>query len=73
MQVDQNAYPLFALSQKANKVRRGKRPRYLKARSSELTLKTYTTTQGVLSRCNYARTHVLKYLVNRRGGECCGC
>ena len=33
----------------------------------------YTTTQGVLSRCNYTRTHVLKHLVNRKGGECCGC
>lgn len=33
----------------------------------------YTATQGVLSRCNYTRTHVLKHLVNRKVGECCGC
>ena len=33
----------------------------------------YITTQGVLLRCNYTRTHVLKYLVNRKGGECFGC
>lgn len=32
----------------------------------------YTTIQGVLSKHNYTRTHVLKHLVNRKGGECCG-
>lgn len=64
MQVDQNAYPLFALSQKANKVHRGKRPRYLEACSNELTKKTYITTQGVLSSHNHTRTHVPKHQVS---------
>ena len=33
----------------------------------------YITTQSVLSNHYYTRTHVLKHLVNRKGGECFGC
>lgn len=33
----------------------------------------YSTIQGVYSRCYHARQHILKHLVNRKGGECCGC
>ena len=46
--VDQVTYLLFALSREADKVHRGKRPRYLEACSDELTKKTYITKQAKL-------------------------
>lgn len=66
------AYSLLVSSQEVGRYAGGNPPA-LGGRPFREDQLIYSTIQGVYSRCYHARTHVLKHLVNRKSGECCGC
>lgn len=66
------AYLLLVSSQEVGRYVEGKTPA-LGSRPLRVDQLIYSTIQGVFLRRYHTRINVLKHLVNRKGGECCGC